>query len=233
MRKVFYLLLLTASSVMTQVYSQNASDVQNRYAATQKKYTFTIQPLQLFNNALRFDYEVRLGNGPGWLQFGPAVYLSANNDNTDYYYDGKYYQQHGNFHFREPYSEMTGVGLDVNYKWFMDSRRSLYVATGVTFTHFNFKYRGRGWLDYVEDGLQYLEYGAINYQHQRINRPGVNVLFGYRIPSRHAFIVDMFWGVAARYSYSDEDKPSFNENMFSYGYSGYVFQMGVKFGIGK
>jgi hypothetical protein len=237
MKKVLYLLLLAVLPVVTQVNAQNAPGEQDRYAATRKKLTFAIQPMQLFNNALRLDFETRLGKGPGWLQFGPAIYLSTDgsHDTPRYYYDGNFYNRYGNYHFREPYTELTGGGIDINYKYFLNPRQSFYTAVGVSFAHFNIKYWGENgkWQDFMEDGLQYYKYvEGSNFNTQRINRPGVNFLFGYQIPSRHAFLFDMFWGVAARYSFSEEGKPAFNEHMFSYGYTGLVFLAGIRVGFG-
>jgi hypothetical protein len=134
--------------------------------------------------------------------------------------------------FREPYAEMLGGGMDINYKYFYGSRRSMYVACGLSYTHFNFKYWGWAWNDFKQDGLQYHEYVAGD-QIQQINRAGINCFMGYQVPSHHAFLFDMFWGFACRYSFADENKPAFNNYMFSYGYSGFVFLTGIRFGIGK
>ena len=48
--------------------------------------------------------------------------------NNHYYYDMY------NFDLREPYSKMRGGGLDVNYKKFVNSRRTVYFSTGLSYT---------------------------------------------------------------------------------------------------
>ena len=230
------ILLLTIWMSAIQGYAQSDIPDNMRYLRTQKKQTFAIQPYQLFNNSLRFDYEIRLGNGPGWLQFGPAFYLSAkgNMNGSDYYYYGNdcYSSNFFDFRFREPYSELLGGGIDINYKYFFDSRRSLYMACGLSYTYFDIKYLGTAWLNYTEYGLQYHEYVYGKYT-QYIHRTGLNCLMGYQIPSRHAFLFDMFWGFACRYSFANEKKPAFNNYMYSFGYNGFVFLTGVRLGIGK
>jgi len=234
-----YLFLLIAFSFVMHIYGQDTSDdPQYRYyASTQKKYTFAFQPLQLFNWGWRSDFEIRLGNGPGWLQFGPAVYYMKNDDKKDdprYYYEGngyRYIDWRDDFYLRAPFSKMIGGGLDVNYKYFLDARRSFYQAAGLSYTHFNIDYWGMGWDNYVEDGLQYHAY-ALDYRTQHINRLGANIIFGYQPPVRKAFLFDIFWGIAYRHSFSDKDKPSFNRYMFSYGHTGFVFLSGVRIGFG-
>lgn len=235
MKKVFYLLFLIWPATI-QVYAQyNSSDPKQRqYTLTQKKQTFAVQPFQLFNNSLRFDYERRISDGPGWIQFGPAIYVASyeNRDKYRYSYDGTIAKHKGFISLREPYSEMLGGGLDINYKRFYDPKNSLYVACGLSCTYFDFKYLGWEWDDFIQDGLEYREYTK-KYHNQHILRPGINCFMGYQVPSRHAFLFDMFWGFACRYSIADENKPAFNNYMFSYGYTGFVFITGVRFGIAK
>jgi len=231
MKKVLYLLILAVCFVGPRGYAQT------RYAATQKKYTVTIQPLQLLKNSLRFDLEKRIKNGPGWLQFGPAFYYIPPPDRAPHYayIQGNYYYNDfipyrplGMF---EPCSGLLGGGLDLNYKCFIDPKRTIYFLGGLSFTHFNIRYWGWEWNDFTADGLQYHEYLA-DYYHQRINRTGINGLFGFQIPSRHAFLVDMFGGFSYRHSFSDKNKPSFDTDMFSHGFTGLVFVTGLRFGIG-
>ena len=71
-----------------------------------------------------------------------------------------------------------------------------------------------------------------DYQTQRINRVGINYYLGYQIPARRAFVYDMFWGWSYRHSFSDKNKQPFNEYMFSYGWTGFVFLAGVRIGFG-
>ena len=226
MRKYICLLLPAICLFAIHIHAQQTPG--ERYARSQKKYTFTFQPFQLFNSGLKFDFEVRLGDGPGWLQFSPAVYY-ATKDEYDHY--DRYYNQNFCFACREPYSKLSGGGLDVNYKHFLNPRRTFYMAAGVTCTIFYLDYWGDAWNDYTEDGLSYhgYEYGLHT---QHINRVGINYYLGYQIPTRRAFMYDMFWGLSYRHSYSDKNKLSFNDNMFSYGYSGVVFIAGVRIGIG-
>lgn len=223
MKKILLISIWAVCLASVQGYAQT------RYDWSQKKYTVTIQPMQLlFKNSLRLDFEMRIDDGPGWLQFGPAVYYSKGYDR---YFMGKGYDDYDLF-WEHSFDRISGGGLDLNYKWFFDPKRSLYLLSGLSFTHFDVRYWGSVWGDYVEDGLQYSGYFTEGYHHQRINRPGSNFLFGFQVPSRHAFLFDMFFGFSYRYSFSDKNKPSFGTNVFSYGYTGWTFVTGVRFGIG-
>ena len=235
MKKYVFLLLLAAFLTVFHSFAQDTS--VKPYELTQKKFTFAVQPLQIFNWCLRHDIDMRIGKGPINLQFGPALYYSliggSKNKPNYFYYDGNEYY-HSDFifdWFREPFSDLLGGGMDINCKLFIDKRRSHYFSAGISYTRLNIKYWGKGWHDYFEDGLLYHEY-APDYYNQQINRLGFNAYFGYQIPQRNAFHLDLFWGLAYRRSYSEKDKPSFNRGMISYGYTGVIFQTGVRIGFG-
>ena len=206
------------------------------YFLKQKKITVAVQPLQLFNWGLRHDFEIRLGNGPGWLQFGLTGYFNNFEDDIDnprYHYDGRNFVDRNWFEFRlrEPISKLTGYGLDVNYKRFVNPSRTVYIATGLAYARFNIKYLGLTWKDYIEDELLYHAY-VLDFRTQEINRWGVNTYFGYQPAFRRLFLFDLFWGLGWRSSFSDSNKPSFDRHMLSYGYTGIVFLTGVRIGFG-
>jgi len=230
MKKVHFLIISSIVIVAMQAQAQDPSGIteNKRYALTQKKATFTIQPLQFFSHSLRLDFEARLGKGAGWLQLGPAIYLGVDDrDVPIYYYDGKkYHESEFSLHLREPYAELFGGGLDLNYKYFFNARRSLYVAAGVSIAGFNLQYLSREYLD--DDKTQYNEV----YNDQHIDRKAFNNFIGYQIPTRSTFIFDMFVGYTFRISKCDKNKPSFDDFWYSYGYNGVVVQTGFRIGFG-
>ena len=236
MNKKSYLLLLAVWLFASQTQAQDKVNSPSlpRYSSTQKKYTVAIQPFQWFNSGWRFDFEMRLGDGPGWLQFGPTVYSASDNGNS-YDYGGYWSDYHLGFIFHESYSKLNGGGLDINYKRFIDPKRSLYFASGLSYSRFNIDYHGGygEWKDYMEDGLQYHQYiysQGIHTQH--IDRMAINCYLGYQVPSRRMFLFDMFVGFSYRHSLSEKNKPAFDKSRWSYGYTGFVFMTGLRFGIG-
>ena len=228
MNRRITIVLLTAWCFSTQLQAQE-QDVTHRpprYLSTQKKYTVAFQPFQLINNwGWRTDFEVRLGEGPGWLQFG----------STFYYVDKDKTEEHQPIGFRESYKTMKGAGIEVNYKRFIDPWRGLYVAAGLSYNHFGIGYEGGTgtWRDYIEEGITYHEFSYIyGHQFQHIDRASVQHYVGYQIPSRAAFIFDVFGGISYRHSFSDKSKSAFNRYPFSYGYTGFVGVIGIRVGVG-
>lgn len=237
MKKIVYLLMLAVGLTTNHSFAQKPADGTSvkPYALTQKKFTVTAQPLQIFNWCLRHDFDIRLGDSPNWLQFGLSVYYRPLKNNDNYYYEGneyynRYYWNAG--WFREPFSELRGYGLDINYKRFLDARRSLYFAAGLSYSRLDIKYKGWFWKDYLEDGLQYSKY-IRDFNTQQITRQGFNLFFGHKIPNRRSFVFDLFWGFAYRRSFlADKNKPAFDRGMFSYGYTGIVLLSGIRVGFG-
>ena len=225
-KKILFFLFLASLLTMMQGIAQN------RYDWSQKRYTVTIQPMQLlFKNSLRFDFEMRITEGPGWLQFGPAIYYSNRRD--EHYYMGGYSHSYGyGLQYNDPFTRLLGGGMDVNYKLFLDDKRSTYFLSGLSIAHFNITYCGSELHQFIEDELHYIGYMPSNELCQRITRPGVNFLMGFQVPSRYAFLFDMFGGFSYRYSISDKNKPSFGRSSFSFGFTGWVFVTGIRVGIG-
>ena len=235
------LLLLLLCAVVNNVTATVAQeDIHFEPYTSQLKYTFAFQPLQMFNNGARFDFEIRLKDGNGWLQFGPTIYQIKYSDNLkdpSYYYylnrdDFEYLMlKWGEINFREPYTKMIGGGLNVNYKKFFESDRMFYYATGLSYTHFNVEYIECVWKDFYEDDLQFLK-EALEFRNQPINRIGANFFFGIQPPFISPFVIDIYCGIALRLSLLDSDKPSFDKYKYSYGYSGSILLFGVRFGFG-
>ena len=237
-RKSLFFILLLMWCFAPHAHAQGGGDgaPPPSYLSTQKKFTLAFQPMQWFNWGWRFDLEMRLGDGPGWIQVGPTIYSKTREGNYCYYgndYETNFFDYWG---FGEPFSKLTGSGLDVNYKRFVDPKRALYIAGGVSYNLFNLEYYGSRvlWRDYVEDGMLYhtYTYTTPKMDTQSINRLGVNYYIGYQVPSRWMFLFDAFIGVSYRYSILDKEKPQFNKSTFSYGYNGFVLMTGVRFGIG-
>jgi len=204
------------------------------------KYTISFQPLQLFNNGARFDFEIRLKDGPGWLQFGPTIYQIKYIDNLEdpryyYYRDGdifEYYRlQWDQMNLREPHTKMIGGGINVNYKKFFEPERMFYYAAGLSYSHLNVEYIERVWKTFIEDGLEFHK-EALEFRNQPINRIGANIFFGFQPPFTSPFVVDIYCGIALRLSLLDNDKPAFDKYKYSYGYTGSMLLLGIRFGFG-
>jgi hypothetical protein len=221
MKKTVILLsaILFVTSLSAQI--QIPENVPEKLPHQTKRFTVATQPLYIFNNAIRLDFEMRIKNTPSWIQISPVGYLlpALNEDNTEYWtFSG------------EELSSLRGGGLELNYKYFFNKKESFYVAAGGSYTHYNIGYSDYYMDKYIEDGLVYYmyKYGDMK---QQINKWGLNTYIGYQIPTP-TFLFDMFVGLGYRYSHKNNDVGNqFDGSMISFGYTGAVFLTGVRFGV--
>lgn len=198
--------------------------------ATEQNTTIAIQPLQLINcGGIRLDFEKRIGKTPTWIQLSLTGYPTYNKKDVDKEYDYNRYHEYWN-PFGEDFSSMWGVSADLNCKYYLNRKQSLYFAGGFSYGYFEIKYIGSAWNDYVEDGLKYHEF-THGVQEQKIKRIGVNTLFGYQIPTRSAFLFDVYTGLGYRYGFYDENKTAFHYGLFSPGRRDLVFLLGIRLGV--
>jgi hypothetical protein len=221
MNKILNILyaLLAISILPVQIQAQEQT-IAGKLPHQEKKYTIATHPLYHFNSGVRFDFEKRIKNTPSWIQLGVAGYFMSNKSN-----ESNWIIISG-----DELSYLRGIGLELNYKYFVNKKESLYFAGGGSYSHYNTKYMGTHLRSYIEDGLVYLamDYGKID---QKINKLGINTYFGYQIPTP-VFLFDMFVGLGYRHSFRTNDTAQlFNETMISLGYTGVVFITGVRFGV--
>jgi hypothetical protein len=222
---------LTLSLLVSTAFAQTANDKTDMKLPHQnKRYTVAWQPLFLFNNALRLDFETRIKDKPAWLQISPAIYLvkKKNRYMSPYgYAHDDYYLSLSGDHLRH----MFGASLEVSYKYFFTRKESFYLSGGGSYAHHDIHYDGYQWESYMEDGLQYLrrKHGDIN---QKINKLGLNALVGYQIPNSGYFLFDMFLGAGYRKSFrSNPDARTYDSDIIAYGYTGFSFITGIRFGV--
>jgi opacity protein-like surface antigen len=194
--------------------------VAKKFPHQEKKYSIAAQPLYNFNGGIRFDFEMRIKNSPAWIQISPSGYWMSR-AHRDYNY---WMLPSGELNY------LLGGGLELNYKYFVNKKESIYFAGGCSYTNYNIEYADEYWRSYSEDNLVYYtkEHGAMK---QGINKLGLNTYFGYQLPTP-TFLFDMFVGLGYRYSfYTNNIASSFDDGMLSFGYRGIVFITGVRFGV--
>jgi hypothetical protein len=219
MKKVLTGLFVMLATLSLTAQSQNIT-VAEKLPHLEKRYTIAAHPLYIFNNGMRLDFEKRIRNTPSWIQCGIAGYWLSEGE-QDYNY--------GVLISGDELNELRGVGLELNYKHFVDKKETLYFAGGCSYSHYGIEYVDAFWRTYTEDGQTFWtkERGHLS---QNINKLGINTYFGYQSP-RPTFLADMFIGIGYRYSfYSNSMAHPFNDRMLSLGYRGLVFITGVRLG---
>jgi hypothetical protein len=217
-------ILLYAAPIIPELSAQaEKKPAPAKLPHQEKRYTVAIQPLYLYNNGMRLDFEKRIKDMPAWIQISPLIYRVPKTDSD--------YNQWLLFSDEEVGS-LWGGGLEVNYKYFFNKQESFYVAGGVSYIYHGIKYYDTRLHPFTEDGLIYQSYER-SLCKQQINKWGANAYIGYQLPTR-SFLFDMYFGFGYRHSVESDKQPNrFNNNMFSPGYSGTIvttgFRIGVKF----
>ncbi|MDR1593201.1 MAG: hypothetical protein LBS43_01795 [Prevotellaceae bacterium] len=212
--------LLAIVTFPAQIQAQDETII-DKLPHQKKNFTIASHPLYHFNSGVRLDFEKRIKNTPSWIQLGiSGNFLGKRNNENNYWTIAS----------GDEFSYLRGGGLELNYKYFVNKKESLYFAGGGSLFHSNIEYMGDYWISYIEDGLVYqiIKYGKIN---QKINKLGINTYFGYQLPTP-TFLFDMFVGLGYRHSFRNNDTAKlFDDSMISLGYTGLVFITGVRFGV--
>ncbi len=198
-------------------------------------------PQYMFISGMRVDIEKRIGHSDQWLLVGPHIYLREKNPNYDnYYYDN--YDDYGYYYDDdELYDMMAGYGITCYHKIFMGfleeetSYSGTYLAYGLSFQNFFFKYKAQEWVTYEENGMEYLrESETLTDKNRIIYKMGLNLIFGYQVQPLDKIICDIYMGAGMRYSLrypSYLETLKFNDNIIDYGYSGITPVAGFRLGI--
>jgi hypothetical protein len=216
-----FAVMLATLTLPAQVQAQaQEQTIAYKLPHQEKKFTIASHPLYHIANAVRLDFEKRINNTPSWVQLGVSGHFLSNKNN----------EENWTIVSGDELTYLRGVGIELNYKYFVNKKESLYFAAGGSYSYYNTKYIGRYWQTYTEDGLVYHanKYGKMG---QTINKLGINTYFGYQIPTP-VFLFDMFVGLGYRHSYHSNNMAKlFDETMISLGYTGVVFITGVRFGV--
>ncbi|MDR2382614.1 MAG: hypothetical protein LBD76_01870 [Prevotellaceae bacterium] len=216
-----FAVMTLSTGVAQNSYLENNYSVENRYPHLKKNYTIATNPLYFFTGGMRFDLEKRIKNTPAWVQIGLTGHLLSREKG---YYNNWYLISGDEMNY------LLGGGLDLNYKRFLNRKESFYFAGGCSYSHYNIEYAGRYLRSYTEDALVYYTYEYSNIK-QKIDKLGLSAFIGYQSP-RPTFLFDIFAGIGYRYSFrKNKHAESFNNSMLSFGYRGYVFVAGIRFGI--
>lgn len=210
---VLFILVIVA----TGIHAQYTNNMENY-----PKYTLAVQPFYLDNGGLRFDVERQLNNPKNWLQLSiSGFYLPHKNNRIEYW-------KTSNSDY-ESFNKLNGLGTGLAYKSIFYST-SLYYSAGLSYTHYRVTYSDSNYHRFMEDGLTFYEYYQSN-QRQIFNKLTGSLCFGVQSSLNRIFFIDAYLGLGYSYSFYDEKKKPFNDNMYGYGYRGLHVTGGVRFGI--
>lgn len=214
------------------IFSQTLSAQENGkdrykylYDNSHYRYTFSAQPLYLFSGGMRLDMEKRLSSPAHWLQIGISGLILPKTD--DHYSSWENLYLDGD----EEVQRMSGVGLEVGYKYLFPRNPCFYASGSLTYNYFNIDYMANEYLRFQEDGLTYYEYKRHEVS-QHINRVGVNLCLGVMTKPSTRVLVDGFIGIGYRHGIPQHSgREDFNSHIFSLGYRGVTFTTGMRIGF--
>lgn len=193
-----------------------AQDVTNE-SPEQKTTGIGVVPLYAISNGMRVDLDLRLNDKNHWLVIAPQVYVS-NNSNLDW-----------------DYNSMTGVGIELQHKIFLDrniKKVNPYFSYGPVFNYFSVKDDGLTAQAFEEDGGNYIGL-AEDEVTTNIYKIGGNLIFGLHCLIDNMYI-DFYAGTGMRFSYDNKTTglhKYYNDWWGDMGYSGTLMVGGFRFGV--
>jgi hypothetical protein len=205
------------------VYAQYVEEKLPRYAVS-------VEPFYLFNGGLRVNVEKQL-KPKEWLELNITGYrmpYSEIRENNFLWWgseEGGHVTPNSDF---EQFTELSGFGIGGTYKRYLSS--SWLVSTNFSYTYYNVGYPDWDFHPYREDGLTFYDYGLKD-TYQTFNKLTGNVCIGVHSDFSHAYLVEFYGGLGGAYSFYNQNKKSYDETMFGFGYRGIHLVFGMKVGF--
>lgn len=192
------------------------------------RFNVSYMPQYMLIFGQRMDLDIRLGQSNHWLVFGAHYYLNYAYDskNMDYY---DYEDETG-------YDKLQGYAFNLEHRIYLSNEsllNNIYFNYGLYYGHFNINYGEYSWgsIPY-EDDLEALTYDIFD-RTTHIDKLGPNIMIGYKQDFIDNFFFDFYAGAGLRYSIISPDDGSqrtYSEHLFSYGFTGTTFLVGIRIG---
>jgi hypothetical protein len=180
-------------------------------------------PQFLFQNGIKIEIDKRLSSPQKWIILSPSFY---------------YKDQRGNWLFgNSNVLEVKGGGLDILYRWYLKELKQqggFYLSAGGGYRYIARKFEGNHWESFEETGLTYYRYDEASWL-KETHTANLRATAGYQFVIFDHMALDFFAGIGMKISrdeipdnilsYTDDD-------VYSFGGSGYIFVGGIRLGIG-
>ncbi len=219
MKKIVVILILSMFFLTT-----NAQYVKRDTSIYIPKIKFSFTPQYILFEGLRFDIEKELRKN-AWLDISTEIFLGRNTT------DNQYEKERDDY-----YSNLYGAGLGLNYKHFISSTTygNSYFSVGPSYNFFYMNYEEYIWQTQIVNGIEELHWELVDISEQ-IHRLSGTFLLGIETEMYERIYFDMYAGVGLRYSYpiinNNIIEYKYDDYMWSYGYSGTLALVGIRFGI--
>ncbi len=179
-------------------------------------FGIALMPQYAITQGMRIDFDFKIANHQ-YITIGPQWYYAKDSQR---FYRNKV--------------DMSGAGINVNYRYFFSESRlpsGPYVGFGLHYKFMNLNYDDYNWISYTESGNTFYrdEYGT---RELNVQQGGYDILMGYQI-AFNRFLMDFYIGWAFRVSdYDSEEYGSdWNETIFEPGYEGFLPTGGIRIGF--
>jgi len=234
--KTLTLYLLASLSIVSaqepSSVAQNPSRFAQKPALIKQGYknAFSIEPLYLFNNGLRLNYERQLVTPKHWLEGSLIGYVVdyRNTDRDMYLSNGSYNTWFLN---SRDISNAWSLGTEINYKYYL--RPFLYLSAGGAYSHTAVTDETATFRKFKEDDLTFYEH-VWGKQTQRFDRVACNLRLGFQSKYYRRVVVGGYIGFTFTHSFfnprNDDDYAS-EDDITDLRYSGMLPHIGFRLGF--
>jgi hypothetical protein len=203
-----------------------------------KKSAISFEPLYLFNNGLKINYERQIANPRQWLEFSTTGYFSSksldNNLSTLWFYPNYNYDYYYYYIGYQGYdiTDNWGMTLEAAYKYYPVS--FMYISSSISYAHHEVAYTGHSMIfdSYTEGGLTYYEPTYSYYEEWKpFDRLGLNFKVGIETSLRQNALIGGYFGWGLIHSFYSEEGLTPQKTICSVSYSGITLQIGFKIGF--
>ncbi len=205
--------------IIAAILSMNVNGQEKEAAKKDPKIAIGFAPYYTITNGLRLDFDFLANKEKShWLVLSPQFYYDENND-----------------HYQD-YIEITGFGLDVNYRVYLaDNKKPKgpHFSPGFTFQFFNVKDEIFMPVEFIQNGQTYFTMEE-RIENSNIVKLGPNVLIGYQFLINDVMYIDLYGGISFRLSFNNRDSEfidRYQDWWGDYGYSGILLNGGMRLGI--
>ena len=216
-------IIIIFTILFTGLNAQIQLDIQ------QNKFQLAFVPQYLMHKGMRIDLEYILKNPKHMLLISPQFYYDKNNIN--------YSTTPGNY-YEDQYEQLNGYGVGLHHKIAVskinNNKWVFYFTYGIEYAHFNINNKNWEWINYTENGLQYIKYELIDTE-QNTDRFRFNLYMSAQYNYAENLFLDFYIGMGGVYSvnkmFPDFTTPMFDTTMYNYAFNGMYLPIGFRFGF--
>ena len=196
---------------------------QEKQEEESPKNAIAFHPLSITWGGFKFDY-CRKIKEKQWIVVMPTIYSFQGINSLDWNW-------HDDDRFGYYVDGSKGFGLEVNYKYYLNSDETFYLLGGLSNSFFRVEYLGYDYIPFCdEDGLSFYRYGEIRGT-ENFDKLGASVSFGGNSSLESGIYVDFYLGVGYVHSFYNKNKfHSVDNYAYDFRYRGFYPALGFSIG---